>query len=48
MKGCVFGKSVNYREKYSRSDGLTTESGGRGVHEAEGCLHGGDDGFEYG
>ena len=37
------------RKEENRTDGLLTESGGRGVHEAEGCQsHGGEDGVEYG
>ena len=49
MEECVDGSTVSCREKYSGSDGLLAESGGRGVHEAEGCHgHGGEDGGEFG
>ena len=37
------------RTEENRTDGLLTESGGRGVHDAEGCQgHGGEDGVEHG
>ena len=37
------------RTEENRTDGLLTESGGRGVHEAEVCQgHGGEDGVEHG
>ena len=39
VRECVDGSTVSCREKYSGSDGLFTESGGRGVHEAEGRGH---------